>query len=230
MMPLTAHCPKPLIPVAGVPMLERILRGLRRAGIREAIIVHGYLGDMIEAYFGDGARVGLRLQYRKQDPLNGTGGALLQVENLCGAAPFVLHWGDILITPGNYPGILAAYANAATPPAGVLGLNWTADPAAGAAVYVEDGHVVRLIEKPPPGTSTTNWNNAGVMVLGPQIWPYLHQLTLSPRGEYEFTDVLQQLIRHHATVLGYPLSGLWSDVGTPEVVEMLNGDARLGEE
>lgn len=227
MMPLTADRPKPLIPVAGVPILERILHGLSGGGIREAVIVHGYLGEMIEAYFGSGERVGMRLQYCRQDPPDGTAGALKRVEHLCADAPFVLHWGDILIDPANYPALISTYAHAAAPPACVLGLNWMDDPAAGAAVYQRDGRVVQIIEKPVPGTSTTHWNNAGVMVLAPRIWPYVHRVTPSPRGEYEFTDVLHLLVNDGETVLAHELTGLWSDVGTPAVVETLEADPRI---
>ncbi|MHB0939837.1 MAG: nucleotidyltransferase family protein [Armatimonadota bacterium] len=225
MMPLTANCPKPLIPVAGTPILERVLRGLRAAGIEEAIIVHGYLKEMIEDYFGDGARVDMRLTYREQDPPNGTGGALLQVQDLCGDEPFVLHWGDILISPDNYPEVLADYAE--FHPAVVEGLNWMDDPSAGAAVYREGNRVTKIIEKPAPGTSTTNWNNAGVFVLSPRVWPYVHRLTPSPRGELEFTDVLHMLVADGDYVLGHELHGLWSDVGTPQIVDQLNADPRM---
>ncbi len=227
MMPLTANCPKPLLPVAGQPILERILRGLRKAGITDAVIVHGYRKEMIEDYFGDGARVAMRLRYRAQDPPNGTAGALLQVEDLCGDAPFVLHWGDILISPSNYPAVLADF-HTTPPPAIVEGLNWMDDPSAGAAVYRGDGNrVTRIIEKPAPGTSTTNWNNAGVFVLSPRIWPYVKQVTPSPRGELEFTDVLPMMIRDGEYVLGHELTGLWSDVGTPQILEALDTDPRM---
>lgn len=228
MMPLTANCPKPLLPVAGQPIMERILRGLRLAGITEAVIVHGYLKEMIEEYFGDGARVDMRLHYREQDPPNGTAGALLQVEDLCQGEPFMLHWGDILISPSNYPAVLRDYYATTPRPAIVEGLNWMDDPAAGAAVYRGEGNrVVRIQEKPEPGTSTTNWNNAGVFVLSPAVWPYVKQVTPSPRGELEFTDVLHMMIRDGKYVFGHELTGLWSDVGTPQVLEALNQDPRM---
>ncbi|MHB9023360.1 MAG: nucleotidyltransferase family protein [Armatimonadota bacterium] len=229
MMPLTADRPKPLIPIAGTPILERILLGIRAAGIERAVIITGYLGDMIRDYFGAGERVGVQLSYREQDPPNGTGGALLLVEDLCGDEPFMLHWGDILVDPVNYPGLLKRFAQETATPACTMGLNWVDDPCAGAAVYVEGECMVKVIEKPAPGTSTTNYNASGVMALGPQVWSYLHRITQSPRGEYEFTDAVHMMIEAGETMIGYPLAGLWSDVGTPEVVERLNAnwDERL---
>lgn len=227
MMPLTADRPKPLIPVAGRPILERILLGLRAAGIEEAIIVHGYLGAMIEAYFGTGTRVGLRLSYCAQQTQDGTAGAVRLTEVLCAGEPFLLHWGDILVSPENYLRLLAAYTASPVPPAGLVGMNWVEDPWAGAAVYREDGRVTAIVEKPPPGTSTTHWNNAGVLVLGPHVWPYLHRITPSARGEYEFTDVVRGMLAGGERVLGCEFVGFWSDVGTPEVVAALNADPRL---
>ena len=223
MMPLTANRPKPLIPVAGKPILERILRGLRDAGIREALIIHGYLGQMIEEHFGDGAQLGLRLSYHRQALQNGTAGALFEAEDWCGGDPFLLHWGDILVSPGNYSDLLTRHA--ATHPPVMLGINWMDDPAAGAAVYLDGNRVTVLIEKPPPGASTTHWNNAGVMILSPRVWPYLHQVTPSARGELEFTDALHLMLSAGELILGFRLTGLWSDVGTPEVVAELDTQA-----
>ena len=227
MMPLTARCPKPLLPVAGVPILERILLGLHGAGLGEAVIVLGYLGEMIEAYFGAGERVGMRLRYRRQDPPDGTAGALKYVEAECGDEPFVLHWGDILIDPANYPALLAGFTQAAEAPACVLGLNWMDDPASGAAVYRQQGRITAIVEKPAPGTSTTQWNNAGVLVLAPQVWQYVRQVQPSPRGEYEFTEVLHLMLHAGETLLPFELQGMWSDIGTPETLAQL--EERVGE-
>jgi len=225
MMPLTADRPKPLVPVAGRPLLTRIITGICAAGITEAIIVTGYRGAMIEDYFGDGSTLGVRLIYRTQDPPDGTGGALRRVADLCGDAPFLLHWGDILISPDNYPLLLASFARCDA--TAVVGLNWMDDPCAGAAVYLAGERVTRIEEKPAPGTATTQWNNAGVLALSARIWPYLQALTPSSRGEYEVTDALHAMIRAGEPVYGHPLTGLWSDVGTPEIVAALDNDPRL---
>lgn len=222
MMPLTENCPKPLLSIAGHALLEYIICGLRDAGISEVVIVLGYLGHMIETYFGRGERYGIKLTYCRQQTQNGTAGALLAAEGLCGDTPFVLHWGDILISPENYPHLLTAYAAVTPPPAALLGANWTEDPKDGAAIYQQGDRVTAIVEKPPAGTATTNWNNAGVMALGTKIWSALHALTPSPRGEYEFTDAIRTLLRQGENVRAFHLSGFWSDVGTPEIVHELS--------
>ncbi len=224
MMPLTAERPKPLIPVAGRAILARILDGVRAAGVTEAVIVVGYRGAMIEEAFGDGAALGMRLTYRTQEPPDGTGGALRRVADLCGDAPFLLHWGDILIAPENYPALLTDFR---PNDAALIGVNHMDDPAAGAAVYLDGDRVTRIVEKPAPGTSTTPWNNAGVLALGPRVWPYVQALTPSPRGEYEVTDALHAMLHAGERVRAHRLVGLWSDVGTPETVAALDADLRL---
>ena len=99
---LTAATPKPLLPVAGRPMIEHVLRGFAGAGVRRAVIVTGYLGEQIEAALGDGAQLGLELAYCRQERADGTARALLLAESLLGREPFVVSWGDILVPPAFY--------------------------------------------------------------------------------------------------------------------------------
>jgi NDP-sugar pyrophosphorylase family protein len=74
--PLTETIPKPLLPVAGVPYLEHQLRLLAQQGLRDILLLTGYLGEQIETYFGNGDRMGLRLSYSREQSPRGTGGAL----------------------------------------------------------------------------------------------------------------------------------------------------------
>ncbi|MDR5862507.1 nucleotidyltransferase family protein [Halomonas campisalis] len=95
MRPLTDHCPKPLLPVAGKPLIVHHLERLREAGIREAVINVSYRAEQIMAALGDGAAFGMRLAWsREATPLE-TGGGIRQALPLLGTAPFVLINGDI---------------------------------------------------------------------------------------------------------------------------------------
>lgn len=95
MRPLTLHTPKPLLPVAGTPLIVHHLRTLAAAGFREFIINHAWLGQQIENYLGDGHAFGVRIAYsRESEPLE-TGGAIKQALPLLGGAPFLLVNGDI---------------------------------------------------------------------------------------------------------------------------------------
>ncbi len=93
--PLTLHTPKPLIPVAGVPLIGYHLRALRAAGFQEVVINHAWLGAQIEAALGDGSAWGLQIRYSAEtEPLE-TGGGIFRALPLLGAEPFLLVNGDV---------------------------------------------------------------------------------------------------------------------------------------
>ncbi|MDX1300546.1 MAG: sugar phosphate nucleotidyltransferase, partial [Pseudomonas sp.] len=93
--PLTLHTPKPLVRVAGVPLIEYHLRALAAAGFTEVVINHAWLGQQIEDYLGDGSRFGLSIAYSAEaEPLE-TGGGIFQALPLLGDQPFALINGDI---------------------------------------------------------------------------------------------------------------------------------------
>ena len=90
------------------------------------------------------------------------------------------------------------------------------DPYRGAAVYVERDRVTQIIEKPPPGSSTTPWMNAGVYCFRPSVFDELDRIQLSPRGEYELTDAVVQMLDRGVRFGWLPIDGFWKDVGRPE--------------
>lgn len=95
MRPLTLHTPKPLVPLAGQPLIEYHLNALARAGFTEVVINHAWLGQQIEDHLGDGSRFGLTIHYSPEgDPLE-TGGGIFKALPLLGYAPFLLVNGDI---------------------------------------------------------------------------------------------------------------------------------------
>lgn len=211
---LTAATPKALVQVAGSPVIVRILAGLRDAGIREALVVTGHLAGTVEAALGDGSAVGLSLVYRRQEQLDGTARALALAGDWLGDDRFAFAWADTLVHPSNYVRVLGAAGEA------VIAVNRVDDPSAGAAVTVDSNwRVLSLVEKPPPGTSRTPWNNAGIGVLGPSIWPVIAALPLSPRGEYELPAAIAALVAAGADVRAVPIEGGWFDIGTPEALE-----------
>ena len=213
---LTERMPKPLLSVGGRPIIARILDGLRAAGIREVLIVTGYLGEQIERELGNGAASGFSITYARQETRDGTARAAALAREFAGDERFFVGWGDILVDPANYPKLVRAarFADAA------IAVNEVADPAAGAAVYVDDGmRATRIVEKPAPGTSATPWNNAGLCVLPPAIWPFIEALEPSERGEYELPQAIAAFIEGGANVRAVPTDGPWFDIGTPENLE-----------
>lgn len=219
LMPLTADTPKPLLPVQGVRLLDYLLRGLKWAGVTEVTLVVKYLSEMIQNTYSR-EDFGMKIECVNQSGPDGTGSALLAAEEAVGSDPFMLLWGDVLMDPWSYRRILDAYA---TRPSSLLSaLNWLDDPSTGASVCTDGARITSIQEKPPPGTARSNWNQAGLFVCTREVIAALKECGLSPRGEVEFTSGVQRLIEKGLDVRWMPLSGFWSDVGTPELLDRLN--------
>jgi UDP-N-acetylglucosamine diphosphorylase / glucose-1-phosphate thymidylyltransferase / UDP-N-acetylgalactosamine diphosphorylase / glucosamine-1-phosphate N-acetyltransferase / galactosamine-1-phosphate N-acetyltransferase len=218
---ITRDIPKPMVEVNGVPMLEHIIRLIASAGVTDFGVVVGYHREVVTEHFGDGSDFGVSISYILQEEQNGTGAALHLARDFVNGEPFFFSFGDVL-TPGeNYRG-MRDFAESSRSDA-LLGLNTVDDPYRGAAVYLdEESTITRMVEKPPKGTSTTKLNNAGLMVLSGDVFSYTERLKLSPRGEYELTDVFGMIRDDGKNLKGYVLSGFWKDVGTPEDLASIN--------
>ena len=207
---LTADIPKPMLQVAGKPLLEHILDGLREAGIERVCLVVGYRREMIQEHF---AGYPLKIEYRVQEKLEGTARAVGLGRDFAGDEPCLVTFGDIVCEPEDYRGMMNRFASGA---AGVLGAKWVDDPFQGAAIYEQDGVVTRIREKPPKGTSTTHWNSAGLYVFAPEFFGFNDRVGISPRGEYELTSAVEDMIAAGRRLLLYGIRGDWRDVGRPE--------------
>lgn len=218
---LTENCPKPMLPIAGVPMIERIMTAIAdNTPVREFVLITGYLADVVKDYFGDGGKWGWHVQYIDQGRPLGVGHAVNCGAPLLGGAPFLMTYGDIMLDAGNYGRAVERFEPGT---AAVVGLNWVDDPWAGAAVYLDEhGNIERIEEKPPRSTATTHWNNAGLFVFDPVIFEYTSCIQPSARGEYELPDAITAMIRDGRPVKGLPLEGGWRDVGTPEDYTEIN--------
>jgi dTDP-glucose pyrophosphorylase len=124
----------------------------------------------------------------------------------------LLTFGDVLVDSAVYRSMFRLFDGADA----VLAVKRVEDPSQGAAVYTEGGRVGRIVEKPPPGTSTTNWINAGVYCFRPEVFAEIERIPLSPRGEYELTDALHQMLQQQALLRWREIEGFWRDVGRPE--------------
>ena len=107
--PITERIPKPLVPVNNRPYLEYQIEYLRRSGFTDILLVTGYLGEKIEAHFGNGTTFGVRLTYAQEDVIRGTGGALKYAEDHL-ADEFLVVYGDSFL-PISYSGLIEAFLN-----------------------------------------------------------------------------------------------------------------------
>ena len=197
MRPLTLTTPKPLIPVAGVPLIEYHLGALARAGFTEVVINHAWLGEKIEAHVGNGERFGLQITYsRETQPLE-TGGGIFQALKYLGDEPFVVVNGDIWT---DYD-----FAALRRPLAGLAHLVLVPNPEhhSEGDFLLQDGQVQ------VPSTSVDTLTYSGIAVLHPQLFAD------SAAGAFKLAPLLRFAMRD-GDVSGEPFDGHWIDVGTPE--------------
>lgn len=214
----TAELPKPMLAVRGRPMLEHVLENLASAGVERFLLVVGYRREVIERHFR-GWR--LPVEFVVQEVPNGTGSAARLSREFTAGEPFLLTFGDILCGEAAYrrcAGVM--HEHPAT--AAVMSVRHVDDPWRGAAVYEEQGRIMRVIEKPPPGTSTTHWNSAGLYAFKPVVYDYLDRLEPSPRGEYELTSALEMMLADGLDLRIAEIEGSWRDVGTPDDLSAVN--------
>jgi NDP-sugar pyrophosphorylase family protein len=105
---LTRDMPKPMIEVAGRPYLQHVVDSFVSCGLREIVLLTGYLGEVIEQHFGDGSSFGARITYSREEQPLGTGGAIREARALLGER-FILTFGDVL-RRFDYDRFVAAHA------------------------------------------------------------------------------------------------------------------------
>jgi dTDP-glucose pyrophosphorylase len=216
---LTEGLPKPMLEVHGKPVLQHIVEGLGAAGLTNLLIVVGWRADVVKNYFGDGSKLGVRIQYETQTIQDGTGKVVALSRGFVGDDPFVLSYGDILVAPENYRRLGAASPNAEA----VVTVKRADDVSQGGAVFVnEKFELIDLREKPKPGEPTSPWYNAGIYAFRPSIFDYIATLQPSPRGEYELTDAVRELALAGKKVQALEIVGDWADVRDPEILAQLN--------
>lgn len=215
--PLTADRPKPMLPVAGRPLLEHTVAWLRRYGVSEIAINLHYRPQAIVDHFGDGSALDVQITYSYEDPILGTAGAVHKVRDFLGSASFVVIYGDVL-TDLDLRGLMAFHHEQAArdPGTGVtLGLYRVSNPTEVGLVGLDgNGRVTRFLEKPKPEEVFTDLANAGILVVEP------HVIDAIPPGTfYDFgMHLLPQLLQSGTSIFGWviPDSAYLLDIGTPE--------------
>jgi len=206
MRPLTDRRPKVMLPVGNKPILEHIIDEAVDAGIREFVIVTGYMENCIKDYFADGSQKGVSIDYVLQEERNGTGHAIGCAEKYVDDRFIVLN-GDMLISSVQIKNLIDRVEDA------VLTVKEVDDPCNFGVICTAGDKVSRIVEKPekPP----TNLANAGIYLFPQSIFDYIRKTPESPRGEIEITDSIQMLIDAGASV-GYEVfRDAWIDIGRP---------------
>ena len=206
MEPLTSDCPKVMLQVANKPVIEHILDAAIEAGIEGFVLITGYLEEQIKAYFGDGSKWGVSIDYVQQKEQLGTANAIGYAKGHVEGAFLVLN-GDMLIGKQDLKTLVSRKEEA------VICVKEVENPSDFGVLETENGKVVRIIEKPknPP----TNLANAGIYLFRDSIFDFIDKTRPSIRNEFEITDSIQMLIDSGAPVGYNPLEDSWIDVGYP---------------
>ncbi len=219
MRELTDDLPKPMIDVHGKPVLQHIVEGLRDSGVRRFMIIVGYHAEAVRNFFGNGQRHNVDIDYVTQTVQDGTGRVVNLARSFVGDAPFILSYGDILVSPVNYKRVVDLPNDLEA----IITVTRGEDVSKGGAVFVnEQMDLVDLREKPKPGEPTSPWYNAGLYAFRSSIFEFIEKLKPSLRGEYELTDAIRDLAHSGRKVKALELTGEWADVRDPEVLAKLN--------
>lgn len=212
---LSEDVPKPLLRIGGKPLLEILIERLRAAGVAQFFVTVRYKSEMIEAHFGDGSRLGVRIRYVREDAPLGTAGALTRLPEPL-TVPFFLVNGDIL-TKCDFLAVLdfhhrcradltvGAVPHTVEVPYGVLRL---------------DGERLAAVDEKPRLDFLVN---AGVYVVEPSVVP------LIPRDRaFDATELVPLLERAGRTVVAFPIREYWLDVGRDGDFHRANRDVAEG--
>ena len=206
-----------MVPLFGIPFLERTLGRLKDAGVDDVVLAAGYLPRAIEDHLGDGSRIGMRLSYVVETSPLGTAGALKNLADHITESFFVLN-GDVL-TSLDLRAMMAFHHDRG----GVATLHAIRvdDPSAfGCIVRDADGRIASFIEKPPRHEAPTNEINAGTYLLERSV------LDRIPTGRHVSIEreTFPELIASGARLVSFVTDDYWLDVGRPEQYLQAHGD------
>jgi len=209
MRPHTENCPKPLLPVAGKPMLEHIIERAKSDGFKNFVLAIHYLGNMIEDYCRDGRQWGVNIEYLKEDIPLGTVGAIGLLKERPNA-PFLVTNGDVL-TDIHYNEILDFHIlNDATATMAVRIHEWQHP---FGVVKTKGIDIIGFNEKPIARSHI----NAGVYVLEPDSLDSLDQ-----GEECDMPKLFNRLQDKKMRTIVYPMHEPWLDIGCPQDYEQAN--------
>lgn len=205
--------PKPMAPVGGRPFMEYLLMHLRAQGIMDVIILTGYMGGVIRAYFGDGRRAGMRISYSEEARPLGTAGALLKAALTVSDEEFLVLNGDTFLD-ADFNGLVRFHKDKGSA-ATMAAVRVDNTQRYGRIVADKSGRVRSFIEK---GDGSPGLINGGVLVIEKET-----ALKIPPAAFSFEHEVLPGLLE--SGLYAMEVRGYFMDIGTPESYGALLEDA-----
>lgn len=201
--PFTTSFPKPLMPLADVPILEILLRQLKANGVTQITLLTGHLAYLIEGYFGNGSSLGVHVDYVHEAEALGTAGPLRQLAGRV-SGDFLVMNGDLL-TDVDFTALMAAHqASGAMVTVSTCRRDERVE--LGVLTYGEDDRIVGYDEKPTLHLDVS----MGLYAMRPEV------LELIPAGYYDMPNLITDLLAGDHAVVGRRHDGFWLDIGRPD--------------
>lgn len=203
--------PKAMVKIAGKPLLEQTLLKLKAAKFQEIIISIGEGGDSIKNHFKDGESLGLNIKYIEQDKkINGPAGALLQAKDLVGHGSFLLLYGDVL-SDVDYTDLIQ-FHSLNSPSVCTMTLTSTESAGLWGLAKLQGSRVVEFEEKPKSPKTFSRLINAGIYIMGPEIFRYIKGE--GGKGVAKLESGAFPRLAQEGKLYGYVYEGLWLDISS----------------
>jgi dTDP-glucose pyrophosphorylase/CBS domain-containing protein len=214
LMPLTEEVPKPMLPIGGRPLMERILNNLQKSGVKKVNITTHYRPEMIVEHFGSGDDIGFELNYTVEDQPLGTAGALGLIDEW--DDPLLVINGDILTTV-DFRTMLDFHKSHKSKL--TVGTRHFEVPVPYGVIECEGVNITDVKEKP----NLTFFVNAGIYLIEPDVCKYI------PRNKkFDMTDLIDLLIEEGENVVSFPIREYWLDIGKHEDYLRAQEDVKHG--
>jgi len=206
--PLTYTCPKPMLPLAGRPVLHHITEFLSNNRLKDIIITTNYLRERIEVYFGDGSKFGVKIVYSQEDEPLGTAGAVKNAEKYLDD-DFVVIQGDN-ITDMDLGHVLKFHKEKGA--LATIALIAVENPwEYGIAELNYENRVIRFLEKPRPAECFSRLANTGLYIFEQRALDYIPD-----KHVYDFSkELFPKLLQLKERLYGCKVEGFWADIGQP---------------
>jgi UDP-N-acetylglucosamine diphosphorylase/glucosamine-1-phosphate N-acetyltransferase len=207
--PLAVNKPKPMFKILGKPLIQHVIMTLKKAGLKDFVVVVGHRGEQIRKYLGDGSKLGVNINYTVQNASLGMANALETTESLAEDNFFVVN-GDDIFEAALIKKMVRQFMDEDAEI--VLSSKPVKKTWKFGIIRVEDEKVTDFVEKPPKGKEPSNLAVVGVYILPKRIFDYYKKI---PVSDHQYEDAILQFIRDKNVVRAVSYDGFFAGYKYP---------------